>query len=73
MTQAEFRDSSLADASMAAEDCKGSADYAAYAFKQRDESEGRRYVRNLEENLQRLKGYLSSVTRHNDKIAAGEP
>lgn len=58
---------------MAAEDCKGSADYAAYALKQRDEESGRRYVGNLEENLRRLKGYLASVTRHNDKIAAGEP
>lgn len=72
MTQAELKDSWLAEASMAAEDCKGSADYAAYAFKNRNHAEGRRYARNLEENLKRLLGYLDMADRAQRKIESGE-
>jgi hypothetical protein len=58
---------------MAAQDCKGSADYAAYAFKQGDEASARRYVRNLEENVSRLKAEMSSLDHVNRMIAATGP
>lgn len=67
MTNTDLKDSWLAEASMAAEDCKISADYAAHAFKRRDLSEGRRYVLNLEDNLSRLRGFLSMAGRAAEK------
>lgn len=73
MTQAELRDSWYAEAGMAAEDCKTSAEYAAYALKNRDRGAGGRYVANLKENLGRLETLLSMVDRAEKKIAAGEP
>jgi hypothetical protein len=67
MTPSELKSSFLADAGMAAEDCKISADYAAYNFKNGNISEARRYVANLEANLQRLKGNLSMADRQDAK------
>ena len=58
----------MSGCSMAAQDCKGSADYAAYNFAHDKEAEARRCVRNLEENLSRLKGEMSSLDHVNRKI-----
>lgn len=63
----------MSGCSMAAQDCKGSADYAAYNFSHGNEAEARRYVRNLEENLSRLKGEISSLDYVNRKIASNGP
>jgi ABC-type Fe3+ transport system substrate-binding protein len=68
MTNEKYRQSVLSRCSMAAQDCKGSADYAAYAFGHDDEEKGREYVRNLEANLSRLKAEMSSLDYVNRKI-----
>jgi ABC-type Fe3+ transport system substrate-binding protein len=70
MTNAQWRKEQLGGCSMAAEDCKGSADYAAYAFKQGHEEEARRYVRNLRENLSRLDGEIAMLDRANKRVEA---
>jgi hypothetical protein len=58
---------------MTAQDCKGSADYAAYAFAKNDENGARNYVTNLESNLSRLKAELHSLDYVNQKIKANGP
>ena len=73
MTNAEYRKSVMSDCGMSAQDCKGSADYAAYAFKQGNEPEARRYFQNLTENLATLKSNLASLDYVNAKIAANGP
>lgn len=73
MTNAEYRDSCLADCKMSAMDCKEAADYAAYNFDKRNESEARRYVGMLEERVSRLKAELSSLAYANKKIAEAKP
>lgn len=59
----DLKKSFLADCSMTASDIKSNADYASYAFKQGNEAEGREYVARIEENLRRLKGHLSMLSR----------
>ena len=73
MTNAEYRKESLGECSNCAQDCKGSADYAAYAFGKDNEADGRRYVKKLEENLSRLKGAMRGLDRYNEKIAKDGP
>lgn len=73
MTNAEHRKLSFGECSNCAQDCKGSADYAAYAFEKHNEAEARRYVKQLEENLSRLKGAMRGIDRYNEKIANSEP
>lgn len=73
MTNLQYRADCMSGCAMAALDCKGSADYAAYNFSHGHEDEARRYVRNLEENLSRLKGELSSLDYANRKISANGP
>ena len=73
MTNTEYRQSVLSACSMCAQDCKGSADYAAYSFGHDDESKAREYVRHLENNLSRLKGEMSSLDYVNRKIKEAGP
>ena len=73
MTNKAYKESCMSGCSMAAQDCKGSADYAAYNFAHDNEAEARRYVRNLEENLSRLKGVISSLDYANKKIETNGP
>jgi hypothetical protein len=69
MTAAEYVTDCQRGCGSAAEDCKRSADYAAYNFRNGHEDEARRYVKNLEENLSRLKGELSSLDYAHRKVA----
>lgn len=71
MSDQELRQSFLSDCAMSAQDCKGSADYAAYAFSKGDEAQGREYVTRLEENLQRLKTHLSLLANVTARIRRG--
>ena len=73
MTNAEYRESCLGGCHMAAQDCKGSADYAAYNFGKGREEEARKYVAHLEANLSRLKAEVTSLDYVNRKIAANGP
>jgi len=64
MTKDEQIKSAMADCGMTARDCKGSADYCAYAFEHNDEAAAREYFRHLSENVARLRsqiGYLDHV------------
>ena len=73
MTNAKHRESNLHECAGCATDCKGSADYASYAFKNGNEDDARRYVKNLEENLSRLKGAMASLDYSNRQIAKDGP
>lgn len=73
MTNAKHRELNLHECSSCATDCKGSADYASYAFKNGDEEQARRYVKNLEENLSRLRGAMASLDYANRMIAKDGP
>ena len=63
----------MSGCSMAAQDCKDSADYAAFNFSHDNEADARRYVRNLEENLSRLKSEITSLDYAKRQIETNGP
>jgi hypothetical protein len=69
MTNKEYREEVLSTCTMAALDCKESADYARYAFEKGNEAEARRYVDSLAARVQRLQSHLHSLDYANKKIA----
>lgn len=61
MTDKEYIKDCESSCGMAAEDCKSSADYAAYNFKHGQSEEARKYVRLLDDHIGRLHAELSSL------------
>jgi predicted translin family RNA/ssDNA-binding protein len=61
MTKAESINEWASDCDMCAQDAKGSADYAAYAFKQRNFEEARKYTKHLADNVSRLQSNLRGL------------
>ena len=73
MTNTELKKSSMADCGNTAQDCKGNADYAAYAFHHDDEAQAREYVRRLKEDVSRLSSQLAYLDSVNRRIATSGP
>lgn len=70
MTNEQWRKETLGGCSMAAQDCKGNADYAAYNFSKGNEAEAREYVARLEASVCRLKGEIAMLNRANNRVSA---
>ena len=61
MSNDERKKALMSQCSINAEDCRGNADFAAYAFKSGDMAAAKQYVDYLESNLRRLKSVMGSI------------